>query len=587
MKKTILSLVAALAMATAAQADEYVFYQPKTPVKVYKTSDSDNNEPSIKFTGLSAGDVIKFHVTNVNSSGDEVIFRGSSQVNNGNWAWGKIAKIEDGIATYTIPNINTTIDNTEYTPEQILYSLRERGLTLCAGDNKSFNLLAITVEDNSGKIKDASQTLRSESLDATSGWTSFSLTLTGDYSLAQLKAGDIIRVNYKTDSSVDDSNKACLTLEYKDGNNETKYIFEKRDLTKAGETGDYEYTLTADDVTALQSGNYLMYGYKLTINKVEVVSTNKILEKDLSKNLPFNFGSWQNYDITKEDYIGINVGDVLNISYEVPDDYNNGEIYLRNTSESNWVNIKEIKDLSGTGTAHFYIDADLLALLQTGNLKISGSGGGGTDNTNGVKLTKLSVTHFITEAGYRPVYIPASQYATFYGASTLALPDGVEAYYVSSTTDDSATLTNISNIPANQGVILKGNEGIYQLYTTTDDGAVSVSGNLLCGSTTRTQITDTNNKYVLYSDDNGDPEFRKIKTETYLDAYKCYLNTQNTTNAARLCFFFGDGETTNVNIVQGEKAMMDGSVFYDMQGRRVATPTKGLYIVNGKKVLIK
>ena len=48
---------------------------------------------------------------------------------------------------------------------------------------------------------------------------------------------------------------------------------------------------------------------------------------------------------------------------------------------------------------------------------------------------------------------------------------------------------------------------------------------------------------------------------------------------------FGDGETTGINAVKSDGFMMNG--YYDLQGRKVAQPTKGLYIVNGKKVVIK
>ena len=46
------------------------------------------------------------------------------------------------------------------------------------------------------------------------------------------------------------------------------------------------------------------------------------------------------------------------------------------------------------------------------------------------------------------------------------------------------------------------------------------------------------------------------------------------------------GETTGVNEVRGQKEEVKGEV-YNLAGQRVANPTKGLYIVNGRKVVIK
>ena len=53
-------------------------------------------------------------------------------------------------------------------------------------------------------------------------------------------------------------------------------------------------------------------------------------------------------------------------------------------------------------------------------------------------------------------------------------------------------------------------------------------------------------------------------------------------------FVFSEGETTGINEVQGSGFKIQGSeMFYNLAGQRVSQPTKGLYIVNGKKVVIK
>ena len=52
--------------------------------------------------------------------------------------------------------------------------------------------------------------------------------------------------------------------------------------------------------------------------------------------------------------------------------------------------------------------------------------------------------------------------------------------------------------------------------------------------------------------------------------------------------YFGFGETTGINAVNGSEFMINGSDIYNLNGQRVAQPTqKGLYIVNGRKVVIK
>ena len=66
-------------------------------------------------------------------------------------------------------------------------------------------------------------------------------------------------------------------------------------------------------------------------------------------------------------------------------------------------------------------------------------------------------------------------------------------------------------------------------------------------------------------------------------AGKAYLQVPG--NSVRAFFGFGDFET-GINIVEAQPAALSTGA-YDLQGRRIAAPAKGLYIVNGKKMLVK
>ena len=71
---------------------------------------------------------------------------------------------------------------------------------------------------------------------------------------------------------------------------------------------------------------------------------------------------------------------------------------------------------------------------------------------------------------------------------------------------------------------------------------------------------------------------------TEIPANKAYLPASALTgNAPSLSFDFG-GDTTGINSVERGALSVEGC--YTLDGRRVAQPTKGLYIVNGKKVLV-
>ena len=79
--------------------------------------------------------------------------------------------------------------------------------------------------------------------------------------------------------------------------------------------------------------------------------------------------------------------------------------------------------------------------------------------------------------------------------------------------------------------------------------------------------------------------FMKVKNGTKIPAGKAYLVIPPTVGA--LDFIgFADEDVTGVNEVKGQKK--EGrSEYFNLAGQRVAQPTKGLYIVNGKKVILK
>lgn len=74
-----------------------------------------------------------------------------------------------------------------------------------------------------------------------------------------------------------------------------------------------------------------------------------------------------------------------------------------------------------------------------------------------------------------------------------------------------------------------------------------------------------------------------------LAAGKAYLNDEDGVWAAAAgapsFSIIVDGETTGIENVKGEA--ITNSQYYTLDGRRVAAPTKGIYIVNGKKVVVK
>jgi len=143
---------------------------------------------------------------------------------------------------------------------------------------------------------------------------------------------------------------------------------------------------------------------------------------------------------------------------------------------------------------------------------------------------------------------------------------------------DQLTLTEVPNreIPAGKAVILKSSAPTIILTPATT--TQTLDGNQLQG-TTAEMTGAAGNIYVLNKGTNG-VGFYKLRASGTIGANKAYLQT---TSGAREFFLFD--EATGIEMPTAEDVNAD-AVFYDLQGRRVQNPTKGLYIVNGKKVFI-
>ena len=185
-----------------------------------------------------------------------------------------------------------------------------------------------------------------------------------------------------------------------------------------------------------------------------------------------------------------------------------------------------------------------------------------------------------------PITITSAGYATFYAPVAVNIPDGVKAYTVSVNEDGWADLEEIViSFSPNVGVVLAAEEGTYNLPISEDDTVYE--GNALRGTVAATYITD--DAYVLGIVDNEVGFYTATKnqqdnTAWKNNSHKAYLPKAVGLNAASYSFRFGEG-TTGIDEVVVENAV-EG--IYDLTGRKIDTITKaGIYIVNGKKVLVK
>lgn len=166
------------------------------------------------------------------------------------------------------------------------------------------------------------------------------------------------------------------------------------------------------------------------------------------------------------------------------------------------------------------------------------------------------------------------------------IPSGLTAYAVSSVTDQSVNLTPLTGsvLPANTPVILKANNaGNYEMApTSATSGAVSATTNLL-KSTTSGKILAPAGCMILGMD-NDEACMTAVTAAAPMPAYSAYLS--NSGSAAKKTLVFEDEEETGIQNVENAEALKDGKT-YDLSGREVTRPVKGVYIRNGQKFIVK
>lgn len=194
-----------------------------------------------------------------------------------------------------------------------------------------------------------------------------------------------------------------------------------------------------------------------------------------------------------------------------------------------------------------------------------------------IYLTEASESSSITAT------VGTAGYATFCTTATCKVPSGLTAYTAAyNATSGKVDLTEVADgiIPANNGVILKGEAKEYTMETATSK-ATTLAGNELVGVTA--DYTLTGKDYILVND-GGVVKFGKATVGTTLAAGKVYLPIENP-NAAKIISMDFDG-TTGINAV--ETASDKDDAYYTLSGVKTLKPTKGmLYIHNGKKYIAK
>lgn len=214
----------------------------------------------------------------------------------------------------------------------------------------------------------------------------------------------------------------------------------------------------------------------------------------------------------------------------------------------------------------------------------------GDNNVSTTNVLSYSQYGFVKELS---VYIPLvtvsvskAGYATYATKYNVEVPNDekVKVMTVKVNNDKtSITLNNVAAgtlIPANTGILVKATAGKYDFSVTSKECA-TLDNDLKAATTDVTSESEGAKYFALTTLSDGKVGFAVVKEGVKIPAGKAYLKVPAATTAK---FFSLDGEATGINSVKTAKA--DGA-YYTLEGVKTTKPVKGLYIHNGKKIVVK
>lgn len=186
--------------------------------------------------------------------------------------------------------------------------------------------------------------------------------------------------------------------------------------------------------------------------------------------------------------------------------------------------------------------------------------------------------------------IGGEHWTTFYDATTNYEVDENTSIMIVWGIEDGKIKTGYTNlspesdniIPAGQAVILRSTGIPVLTATPTESTNDAFNDNLLLGSEADKGDFENYNYYALANAGAG-LGFYKVGNGTTIPVGKAYLKIDKAASSN----FYSIDPDDNTTAIKNMKIGKDNNVYYDLSGRRVLYPKKGLYIMNGKKVIIK
>lgn len=265
--------------------------------------------------------------------------------------------------------------------------------------------------------------------------------------------------------------------------------------------------------------------------------------------------------------------------------YDTGQFMKSTTLRANVGEAGDSYTITGKEMGYFNVKDGSSFLYDSGNtngrLSVDRQGSDGGNNTKWSfeEVTELPIT--VNQVGDK-------YYATLYMPVPVSIT-GSTAYTLQLTTDNEwLTPTEVDgNVPAEQPVLLVGtsNEVTATVKSTAGDNVDTP----LEGTLAAKVAAETDYFLGRYSESGEEEDYEVgfFKWTGTLKGFRAYLPATKVAASRGFAIKWNDDEVTGIRTIDnGQKTLKNGA-FYDLSGRRVENPQHGLYIVNGKKVVIK
>ncbi len=362
--------------------------------------------------------------------------------------------------------------------------------------------------------------------------------------------------------------------------------------------GDVTIDLTDEQVELLQTYGMIINGHFITITKVAYGTEEAGGEEEpdtpdeegtttiLWEEEPVETGDWATHLVlsyeNKPVALGTaKVGDVITVSYTVA-----GEgAHVQVANPDGWVAFDTDSETDASSTSGDYKfryeipNVEILEKIQMNGILVRGKN---------IIITKVELTTYPDSYDAALVTIGTAGVATYSNSSkTLDFTGAdIKAYYATAVETGKVTLSPVTIVPAYTGIIVKGDPGSYEI--PVGEGTNETTNYLKAiGDWAQTVTASTEGTYHYTFSEDQNATFSLVSAEATVPAHKAYLETTTDITPAEgtIELVFTDDESTGISNIEVNK--IEDDAYYNLQGMRVEHPSKGIYIHNGKKVIIR